>query len=421
MPTRNEICRREDVPDDLVDPLLVGLVEREVFDPSARRAHEVMVVPREPLGELVAGDGPVVRGRHPCRLENRQRSVQRGHGYGCSDRLGQFGGGLRPWSRVESRDDAPTGRRIPVTGLTQPLFDQSIDRGKVHVMRIRMVLILVNVVLLTAGCAASEDPPARVLTTTSILGDVTGRLLAGSGIEVAVLIPDGASPHDYQLTPQEVAAIAAAEVVVSNGLDLEHEIGDIIATQAEGDVIVAGDFIDTLPIAGGTAPDPHFWMDPVRMQAVVAGISAALADALPDHADGIAANERTVVAELADLDTEVRTTLGAVPAESRRLITNHDGLGYLADRYDLTVVASILPSDQSAPSPADLAAVESLLAELPDPVVFVDTTESDELARLLAEDTGATVVELTIAQVEAGGYVEMMRRTAQQIAGALAP
>ncbi len=421
MSFRDEIGCGEDVADHLVDPSLVGLVEGEVFDPSARRAHEVMVMARDPLGELVTSDGPVVRGRYSSRLENRQRPVQRGHGYGSSDGLRQVGGGLRTRCRLESRYDAPTGGRVPVTGLCQPLFDQSIHRGKVHVMRIRMVLILVNVVLLAAGCATSQDEPARVLATTSILGDVTERLLAGSGVEVDVLIPDGASPHDYQLTPQEVAAIATAEVVVTNGLDLEHEIGDIIDTQAEGRVIVAGDFVDTLPIAGGTVPDPHFWMDPVRMQAVVAGISAALVDALPDHADGIATSERFVVAELADLDTEVRTTLGVVPTDSRRLITNHDGLGYLADRYDLTIVASILPSDQSSPSPADLAAVESLLAELPDPVVFVDTTESDELARLLAEDTGATVVELTIAQVEAGGYVEMMRRTAQQVAGALAP
>jgi hypothetical protein len=60
-----------------------------------------------------------------------------------------------------------------------------------------------------AACAdgdAGSSPDLKIVTTTSIWGDVVSQIVGANAV-VEVLIPVGGDPHDYRPTPRQVAAL----------------------------------------------------------------------------------------------------------------------------------------------------------------------------------------------------------------------
>lgn len=119
--------------------------------------------------------------------------------------------------------------------------------------------------------------------------------------------------------------------------------------------------------------------------------------------------------------------LAGVPATKRLLVTNHESLGYFADRYGLRVVGALLPSVSTGaePSAGQLAALIERIRLTGAPAVFLEAGVNPQLARQLAEETGLRVVtdlyteSLTNVDGPAPSYLAMMRHNARSIAAAL--
>lgn len=264
------------------------------------------------------------------------------------------------------------------------------------------------------GAADNGDADrSRVVVTTSILGDVVEQLV-GDGADVEVVMPRGADPHDFSPSARQAEEMADADLLVVNGSGFEGGLESAVEA-AEGagtEVFVATDHIDLLD------DDPHFWTDPRRMLAVV----EALAQALPS-----APGAEAYTDELRDLDAAIEEELSAVPADRRVLVTNHEVLGYFADRYGFDVVGTVIPSVTTR-AEASAAAIDALAATIRDngvPAIFAETTSSADLAEALADDVGdVEVVELFAESLGEDGsgaetYAGMQRLNAERIAAAL--
>ncbi len=152
-----------------------------------------------------------------------------------------------------------------------------------------------------------------------------------------------------------------------------------------------------------------------------------VAEVAGDDVDWAARGEQ-VAGELEALDAEVREVLSVIPEECRRLVTNHDNLRYLANRYDLEVVGTVVPGSTTGvePSARDFAQLAATLRETRVPAIFAETIQSTELADSLAAEVGrdVAVVELYTDSLGAPGsgaesYSGMMRTVAQRVADAL--
>lgn len=316
------------------------------------------------------------------------------------------------------------------------------------------------VALGTAGCGSgpASDGTGRplIVVTTGIWADVVEQLVcdssAGPGADLTVLIPDGADAHGFEPSLADRARLDDAALVVSNGLLLEEGLLDALdAVEADGTPVFRfGDHVETLDYhatevaaegdhgdeesagdghdhEGGV--DPHIWFDPTR----VAKALPALADALVDHA-GLDRAEVDACAEaygteLAALDADVVDLVAAIPVESRVLVTNHEALGYFADRYDFEVLATVSPSP-SGLAETNPARLEELVAAMEDAgvgVVFADAQSATDDAEALARrvDGGEVVVLATGALGRPGEgidtYIDLVHSVASTIAGALAP
>ena len=166
-------------------------------------------------------------------------------------------------------------------------------------------------------------------------------------------------------------------------------------------------------------PDPHFWTDPQRMITAVDVIE----DTMLREVDGIdsaavSRNAEQYREQLRELDTMMARDFAAIPAQRRKLVTNHHVLGYLAQRFDFTVIGAIVPSGTTlaAPSPADLQSLVETIESARVPAIFVDSSQPEKLANVLAQQAGVHVRIVPLYSeslgppgTPGGTYLDMMR------------
>jgi zinc/manganese transport system substrate-binding protein len=312
-------------------------------------------------------------------------------------------------------------------------------RGMATVRGVLAVAVSATLLAVT-GCAqasgadgAGVDRPL-VVVSTNILGDVVGEIV-GDEAEVVVLMQRNADPHSFEISAQEAARILDADLIVSNGLGLEEGLQqNLDAATADGvRSITAGELIEPLEYSSGDAngaPDPHFWTDPARMIEVVAGIAEALEKTDGIDASAVAENAAAYTAELDELDAEMSAAFSAIPPERRQLVTNHHVFGYLAARYDFTVVGAVIPGGTTlaAPSASDLDELVRAIEKAGVSTIFADSSQPDRLVQVLADEASIDVDVVALYTESlgepgqgAGTYLQMMRSNTELIATGLSP
>ena len=293
----------------------------------------------------------------------------------------------------------------------------------IHAMQMRIVFILTLALAaaVLVACGSDDEEGAdgpRVVATTGLVADIA-RSVAGPEVEVEQLIPDGSSPHDFQLSAQDRQLLAEADLVVANGASLEPGIPlDDAAALWE----LSANAGELLPFAEGGA-DPHVWMDPTRVARALPSLAEALAGVDPDAAADYANRADDYARELRALDRELADTLADVPAADRELVTSHDALAYFADRFGFEIVATAFPASgaEAEPSAGALDQVADAIAAREVAAVFAGEEDDPEVLRQIAGEAGVEVVDdlLIESPGSAGTYEAMLRHDAERIADAL--
>jgi zinc/manganese transport system substrate-binding protein len=279
--------------------------------------------------------------------------------------------------------------------------------------------LLAAVVGISACGGSGSDGGQTIAATTGITADLAERV-AGPDADVEQIVPDGASPHDYELSAQDRQKLEEADVVVANGAGLE---AGIPLDEVDAPSWMLTEHVGELfPFEEG-GDDPHVWMDPTRVADALPSLADALADADPDHAAAYRERAREYATELRDLNREMAQTLDTVPRGDRGLVTSHDSLAYLADRYGYVVAATAFPSTgtEAEASAEQIHAVEVAVRESGVPAIFAQEGDDPETLRLVGEETGVEVEYglLVESPSSAGSYEEMLRRDADLIADSL--
>jgi ABC-type Zn uptake system ZnuABC Zn-binding protein ZnuA len=174
--------------------------------------------------------------------------------------------------------------------------------------------------------------------------------------------------------------------------------------------------------------DPHVWFDPQRVAAALDPLAGALVDEAGLDAEAVAACLEDYQDQLAAVDAELSEIVAAVPAERRRLVTNHHAFAYFADRYGFEVVGTVLPAATTLAetNPAALEALARTIEEYGVPAIFTEVAISDRDAQALADRVGhevRVIALFTESLGEAGSgadtYLDMLRANAQLIADGL--
>ncbi len=312
----------------------------------------------------------------------------------------------------------------------------------------RLIVLLTVLALALSACggkpasnAGTSDPV--ILTSTTFLADIA-RNIAGDRVEVESLLPTGADPHSYQPTPQDAAKIAQSKLLIVNGVEYEHFI-ETLLENAGGErlIVTASDGLKPRHMkgheggehAGETesneshaheAGDPHMWLDPNNVITYVENIREGLTHFDPEGAAIYRSNADAYVAELKSLDAWIAEQVKQIPAEKRLLVTNHESLGYFAERYGFTMAGTIVESFSSGASPSagQMAGLIDQIKASGAPAIFLDASDNESLAEQIANETGVRVVtDLHLESLTDGApaatYIDMMKHNVTLIVNAL--
>lgn len=174
-----------------------------------------------------------------------------------------------------------------------------------------------------------------------------------------------------------------------DGHDADHEHEDEDDGHAHGD--------DPNHEHGGY--DPHFWMDPVRVQRAVGNVRDGLVGIDDDNAERYEENAESYIAELKQLHGRFEEEL-ADREHDVVVVAGHDSYQYLADRYGFEIHTPQGVSPDDDPSPTEIAETVDLIEREGIEVVLYDYFDGDTLARTIVEeaDTATDVAMLSPAE-----------------------
>ena len=296
------------------------------------------------------------------------------------------------------------------------------SRGLIDLRKAIAVLTAFIAVVASLACASEPDAAAPVapasepqsvaadsrLNVAATVSPITSIVenIGGDHINLTGIVPEGVNSHTFEPAPSVAATLAESDLVFLNGLFLEEPTLEMAQANMKpgASIISLGEqtitreqwrFDFSFPEEAGH-PNPHLWPDPILAQRYAEIVRDTLAAEDAANADNYSANYDTFATRIAALDQAIKTAVATIPAEHRKLLTYHDSWAYFADRYGLTVIGAVQPSDFSEPSAREVADLISQINVAGIPAVFgSDEFPSDVMQTIAAESGAAYIDELS--------------------------
>lgn len=293
-------------------------------------------------------------------------------------------------------------------------------------------LALLPVVGLLAACGSSgsaSDTSGSAQPISVVAGfyplQWAAETVGGDRVSVTSLTAPGAEPHDLELTPQQVAAVTDAGLVLYVA-EFQPALDDAIAQSPEAAVDVAAG-LETLAAEEHEGEehegeeeasyDPHVWLDPTNMAAIIATVAQRLSSLDPAGASTYAANAAALDERLTALDEQWRT--GTATCTNRDLVVSHEAFGYLATRYGFEQVGISGLAPDTEPSPAKIAEVADFVRANDVSTVYYETLVDPKVAQTVADETGAKTAVLDplegLAEGSTDDYISVMEKNLQTV------
>lgn len=298
-------------------------------------------------------------------------------------------------------------------------------------------MILMSKRILAAACAAATALALSACSPSASTGGKDGTLtvmasfyplkylaekVGGEHVTVTSLTPDGAEPHDLELSPKMVDSLASADAVVylagfQGAVDEaveQHAPKTVIDVSPAAQLVAIdstsnhpGEDEDTDEAQSGEAQsgeaadhdhhhdmsmDPHFWLDPARMANAATLVGDKLAEADPTNAETYKANAQALNEELTSLGDNLVAKTST--CQIKTFVTAHTAFGYLADRTGLTQVGISGLDPESSPSPARLAEIGKIVKDQGVTTIFTEALIDPKVEQTLATDLGISTAVL---------------------------
>lgn len=288
----------------------------------------------------------------------------------------------------------------------------------------KIFLSLLLIFPLLSNVQAQELP--KVCATASMIWDMAKRI-AGKHAEVECIVPIGGDPHIYEPTPSDARKVAAADLILKNGLTFEGWLDELInnsGTKANI-VTVTKDIPAITNLQYHNAADPHAWMDVSFGLFYIQNIKDALILLIPEHRADFEKNYEVYKKELEELDAYILKSIQTIPEARRILITSHDAFQYYGQRYGIRLEAIIGVSTDAEAQTSDILRLNKVIRESKVPAVFVESTINPKLLERLAKDHNIRVGGQLFADSIGGKnskaptYIAMMRHNTDVIVNAL--
>jgi len=250
-----------------------------------------------------------------------------------------------------------------------------------------------------SAASVSENRRLSIVTTNSILQDMVENIV-GDDAEVYSIVPRGTDPHEYEPRPQDISAVAQADLIFHNGLNLETggngwftKLTQQAKKRDNYEVFAASAGVKPLKLTGENSDqvDPHAWLDLQNGIQYVQNLSRAIQTADPQNATAYQKRTATYVAKLRALDTQAKQKFQDIPANQRLLVTSEGAFKYFSKAYGLTPAYIWEINTESQGTPEQMRRVLSQISNSKVPALFVESSVSPKSMEKVAKETGLSI------------------------------
>ena len=258
--------------------------------------------------------------------------------------------------------------------------------------------------------------------------------------EPRLLIPGGASPHEYSLKPSDARALGAAQVVFWIGPELESFLvkplanapiarsvalmdapGVTVLPRREGGIWETHDHDHDHDHAPAASRDAHVWLDPVNAIAMVRRMVAVLGEVDPIHQAEYARNGAALIERLERLNQQLAAALA--PVRERPYLVFHDAYQYFERRYGLNAVGSVVLDPEQRPGAKRVADIQARIRARKVRCVFSEPQFQPALVETVIADSAARrgTLDPLGADLPAGpdAYFQLLEGLAEALRGCL--
>ncbi len=263
-------------------------------------------------------------------------------------------------------------------------------------------------VLLAAAPAWGGGPIAVVTTSTDLKALVEA--VGGNRVEAQSLAPPLQDPHAIEVKPRHLARLKAANLLVTIGLDHEQWLARLLHSASDPRFVRGSlHYLDTskgIQLLQSETPrvrgeqgvhvhgfgNPHYWLDPINARPITQAILDALARLSPTHRPYFEENRKRFIERLdAGL---ARWSRAMAPHRGTRVVVVHDTWPYFAQRFGLSVLATVEPVPGEPPSPAYLATLTRRMREAGVTLLIGEPSSNSSVVSQVAARSGARVVTM---------------------------
>ena len=314
--------------------------------------------------------------------------------------------------------------------------------------QIKLAIIAIVIVIPLASLAVTqpsfnseisttENSKLQVITSATFLYEFSQNV-GKEMIDVTLLVPMGADPHDWEPTIRDREKLQKADVIIVNGIGYEHWLGSFDSNDNQGILVDTSNGISTLDSEkhddhakeddhdgheeedkhNHEDLDPHIWLNPVYAQLQVKNIANALSNSDSTNKNYYQSNAAIYNKELDLLDSKIRTELSGCKTD---FITFHNAFSYFSEEYGLTQHTIISSNDSHGEvTPQTLENIISLARELNIKIIFAEESASTKTSQVIADEIGGKVLVLSPLEIVSDEtYVEKMTQNLESLKDAL--
>lgn len=256
-----------------------------------------------------------------------------------------------------------------------------------------VLFLIICIATFTIGCTQSKDTAKtdkekhgnlKIYTTFYPLYDFTKKI-AGDNAQVENLIPAGAEPHDFELSPKQMARIYDGDIFIFLGESMEPwaaKIAEDLSKNGVKVLEVGTDLIEN--------NDSHIWLDPVLAKQMAQKIFETIAAVDPGSKELYQQNLNDLLEKLDELDKKL---LEAASKSSKKdVVTSHAFLGYMAKRYGFNQISITGLSPQDEPSPKKVAEIVNMAKSKDIKYILIEKGSSSKLPEAVANEIEAQIL-----------------------------
>ncbi len=256
-----------------------------------------------------------------------------------------------------------------------------------------VAIALLGLLALTAPARAQPAAPTLKIGVTlhpyfSWTRNVIGTL---PGYEVRAVLPGEIDAGDYQPRPEDIKKLTDLDAIVVNGIGHDDFIFPMIKASGNQKIVVVrpNEATPQIKSAHGAGVNSHTFISFTNAIQQTYAIQKALATLRPKDAAALQQNAAEYARRLRVLKSRAATQLAE--AKITRVVTVHDGYGYLLQEFGLEVAGVVQPSHGLTPSASELRDMVRLLQNEKITVVFSEETFPPPLLKVLSDEAGVKV------------------------------